>query len=53
MDANSNQGHRAVYMNEKGQTVNPYTGKTVSNSDPVSRPRVRDGKASMSKPVFR
>ena len=34
MDANSNQGARAVYMNQSGQTVNPATGKTVPNSDP-------------------
>jgi hypothetical protein len=36
MDANSNQGARAVYMNESGQTVNPATGRTVANSDPAA-----------------
>lgn len=30
MDANSNQGARAVYMNSLGQTVRPTTGKAVS-----------------------
>lgn len=34
MDRNSNQGRRAVYMNEKGQTVDPSTGRIVANSDP-------------------
>ncbi|MBS1910948.1 MAG: hypothetical protein JST22_03085 [Bacteroidetes bacterium] len=33
MEENANQGPRAVYMNQNGQTVNPYTGKTVPNSD--------------------
>lgn len=33
MDSNRNQGPRAVYMNRQGQTVNPNTGHTVSNSD--------------------
>lgn len=36
MDANNNQGARAVYMNQSGQTVNPYTGRTVPNSDPFA-----------------
>jgi hypothetical protein len=26
----------AVYMNEKGQSVNPLTGQTISNSDPFA-----------------
>ena len=26
----------AVYMNEGGQTVNPLTGQTISNSDPYA-----------------
>ncbi|WP_159969642.1 RHS repeat-associated core domain-containing protein [Pseudomonas sp. 9Ag] len=34
MDANSNQGSRAIYMNTTGQTVNPATGRTVPNADP-------------------
>jgi RHS repeat-associated protein len=34
MDANSNQGPRAVYMNQAGQTVDPATGYTVANSHP-------------------
>ncbi len=25
-----------VYMNEVGQTVNPLTGQTISNSDPFA-----------------
>ncbi len=29
MDANNNQGPRAVYMNRSGQTVNPATGRTT------------------------
>ncbi len=33
MDANSNQGKRVNYMNKNGQTVDPSTGKTISNSD--------------------
>lgn len=31
MDANTNQGVRAVYMNRRGQTVEPKSGRTVSN----------------------
>jgi hypothetical protein len=34
LDANQHQGARAVYMNQARQTVDPRTGKTVSNSDP-------------------
>ncbi|GAB6010286.1 RHS repeat domain-containing protein [Dysgonomonas reticulitermitis] len=34
MDANSNQGKRVNYMNQSGQTVDPKTGKTISNKDP-------------------
>ena len=36
MDANKNQGPRAVYMNKMGQTVNPKTGRTVPKSDPAA-----------------
>ena len=35
MDANSNQGPRVNYMNASGQTVNPATGRPISNSDPA------------------
>lgn len=34
MDANSNQGRRVNYMNNSGQTVDPKTGRTISNKDP-------------------
>jgi hypothetical protein len=34
MDANANQGARAVYMNQTGQTVSPFNGRTVPRSDP-------------------
>jgi len=34
MDANANQGPRAVYMNRTGQTVDPATGRTLPNKDP-------------------
>lgn len=34
MDPNSNQGRRVNYMNQSGQTVDPKTGKTISNNDP-------------------
>jgi len=33
MEGNANQGPRAVYMNRTGQTVDPATGRTVSNAD--------------------
>jgi RHS repeat-associated protein len=33
MDANSNQGKRVNYMNKDGQTVDPKTGRTISNKD--------------------
>jgi hypothetical protein len=36
MDANANQGARAVYMNQSGQTVNPFNGRTVPYSDPTA-----------------
>lgn len=36
MDANSNQGARAVYMNQGGQTVNPFTGRTVPKNAPTA-----------------
>jgi hypothetical protein len=34
MDANRNQPRRVNYMNDQGQTVDPRTGRTISNSDP-------------------
>jgi RHS repeat-associated protein len=34
MRGNSNQGPRAVYMNQSGQTVSPFTGRTVPYSHP-------------------
>lgn len=34
MDASATQGRRINYMNAQGQTVNPWTGRTISNSDP-------------------
>jgi hypothetical protein len=34
MDANKNQGKRVNYMNKNGQTVDPKTGRTISNNDP-------------------
>jgi RHS repeat-associated protein len=34
MDANSNQGRRVNYMNNKGQTVDPKSGKTIPPNDP-------------------
>ncbi|MDU1893090.1 MAG: hypothetical protein E6767_20630 [Dysgonomonas sp.] len=34
MDANPTQGRRVNYMNKIGQTVNPKTGKVISNKDP-------------------
>ena len=33
MDADKNQGRRVNYMNKNGQTVNPQTGRTISNKD--------------------
>lgn len=33
MDANQNQGKRVNYMNKDGQTVDPSTGRTISNKD--------------------
>jgi len=36
MDANANQGARAVYMNNSNQRVNPLTGQTVSPNDPAA-----------------
>lgn len=41
MDATPYQGPRAVYMNGQGQTVNPATGRTVSNSDPAAHQYLR------------
>jgi len=34
MDATKNAGRRVNYMNESGQTVDRFTGRTISNSDP-------------------
>ena len=34
MDANSNQERRVNYMNSSGQTVDPASGRTISNKDP-------------------
>jgi RHS repeat-associated protein len=34
MDANANQGPRVNYMNESRQTVDPASGRTISNDDP-------------------
>jgi hypothetical protein len=34
MDANNNQGRRVNYMNKTDQTVDPSSGRTISNSDP-------------------
>jgi RHS repeat-associated protein len=34
MDATAHHGRRVVYMNRLEQTVNPLTGRTVSNSSP-------------------
>ena len=36
MDANWNQGARIVYMNQTGQTVNPFTGRTIGNANPLA-----------------
>ncbi len=36
VDTNANQGARAVYMNQAGQTVNPFTDRTVPYSDPTA-----------------
>ena len=33
MDANANKGSRVNYMNKSGQTVDPLSGRTISNSD--------------------
>lgn len=34
MDPNANQGRRVNFMNRSGQTVDPSTGRTISNNDP-------------------
>jgi RHS repeat-associated protein len=34
MEGNANQGPRVIYMNSRGQTVDPTTGRTVPNADP-------------------
>lgn len=34
MDANNNQGRRVNYMNASSQTVDPWTGRTISNNSP-------------------
>jgi RHS repeat-associated protein len=40
MDANKNQGRRAVYMNDEGQTVSPSSGRTVSKRDPQAHHKI-------------
>ncbi|ABY36843.1 hypothetical protein Caur_3660 [Chloroflexus aurantiacus J-10-fl] len=42
MDANQRQGRRVVYMNERDQRVNPYTGRTISKSDPLAHLYLKD-----------
>lgn len=42
MDANQHQGPRAVFMNENRQTVDPSTGRTVSNSDPKAHHQLKE-----------
>lgn len=44
MDANQHQGSRAVYMNSNRQTVDPASGKTVSNSDQKAHHYLDDAK---------
>ena len=34
MDPSGRQGRRVNYMNERGQTVDPRTARTISNADP-------------------
>jgi RHS repeat-associated protein len=36
MDETPQNPARVVYMNEQGQTVNPFTGQTISSSDPMA-----------------
>jgi RHS repeat-associated protein len=42
MDANSNQGKRVNYTNNSGQTVDPSTGRTISNKDPRGHLPLKD-----------
>lgn len=35
MDATAQRSNMIVYMNRTGQTVNPFTGGTISLSDPL------------------
>ena len=42
MDANSNQGRRVNYMNKNGQTVDPASGRTISNKDPRGHLPLKD-----------
>jgi hypothetical protein len=35
-DPNWNQGARASYYNASGQKVDPYTGRTIGNADPLA-----------------
>jgi len=42
MDANQHQGRRMNYMNKGGQTVDPATGRTISNSDPRGHVPVKE-----------
>ncbi len=42
MDAYSNQGRRVNYMNKNGQTLDPATGRTISNKDPRGHLPLKD-----------
>lgn len=42
MDANKNQGKRVNYMNKSGQTVDPATGRTISNKDTRGHLPIKD-----------
>ncbi len=42
MDVNKNQGKRVNYMNKSGQTVDPKTGRTISNKDPKGHLPLKD-----------
>ena len=44
MEANKNQGRRAVYMNKSGQIVDPSTGGTVANAHPRAHHHLEDWK---------
>ncbi len=42
MDSTPQHDRRAVFMNEQRQTVDPNTGRTVSNSDPRAHHPLRE-----------